>query len=124
MFGPVTPKIPGTYCHRWPVRAVERYTGPWNKKLSNPILVIGNQADPITPYINAKSVADALGDSAVLVEQDDFGHSSLAMHSNCTISVLQKYFLHNKLPQKDEFCGTNQELFPGTGITKRTLRNI
>jgi hypothetical protein len=29
------------FCHRWPVRAVERYTGPWNKTLSNPILVIG-----------------------------------------------------------------------------------
>ncbi|KAG8723385.1 hypothetical protein FRC11_002456, partial [Ceratobasidium sp. 423] len=82
MFGPTTTQIPGTYCHRWPVRAVERYTGPWNKKLSNPILVIGNQADPITPYINAKSVADALGSSAVLIEQGDFGHSSLAMHSN------------------------------------------
>jgi hypothetical protein len=31
----------GLYCHRWPVRAVERFTGPWNSKLSNPILVIG-----------------------------------------------------------------------------------
>lgn len=31
----------GLYCHRWPVRAVERYTGPWNSKLSNTILVIG-----------------------------------------------------------------------------------
>ena len=31
----------GLYCHRWPVRAVERYAGPWDKKLSNTILVIG-----------------------------------------------------------------------------------
>ncbi|CAE6440885.1 unnamed protein product [Rhizoctonia solani] len=72
----------GFYCHRWPVRAVERYTGPWNKKLANPILVIGNEADPVTPYISAKKVADRLGDSAILIQQDDYGHTSLAMHSN------------------------------------------
>ncbi|CAE6531988.1 unnamed protein product [Rhizoctonia solani] len=124
MFGPIGVTLSGTYCHRWPVRAVERYTGPWNKKLSNPILVIGNEADPITPYVSAKHVADALGSSAVLIEQDDYGHGSLAMHSNCTTSALLGYFLHNRLPQEDEFCGTNQELFPKTGITKSTLRDV
>ncbi|KDN33735.1 hypothetical protein RSAG8_13166, partial [Rhizoctonia solani AG-8 WAC10335] len=120
MFGPTWGDA-GLYCHRWPVRAVERFTGPWNHKLANPILVIGNEADPITPYISAKSVADALGDSAVLIEQDDYGHLSLAMHSTCTISALQNYFLNNKLPSKDEFCGTDQQLFPGPGVTKSTL---
>lgn len=84
------------YCHRWPVRAVERFTGPWNSKLSNTILIIGmyaavrvssrlhydnrsqigNEADPVTPYISAKRVADALGDSAILIEQDDYGVSA------------------------------------------------
>ncbi|KAG9124959.1 hypothetical protein FRC07_009551 [Ceratobasidium sp. 392] len=112
----------GFYCHHWPVRAVERYTGPWNKTLSNPILVIGNEADPITPYISAKRVADALGDSAILLEQDDYGHVSLAMHSSCTTDVLKKYFLDNELPPRDNLlCGTNQQLFPGPGITKNTL---
>ncbi|EUC61817.1 hydrolase, putative [Rhizoctonia solani AG-3 Rhs1AP] len=125
MFGPIgTAQISGTYCHRWPVRAVERFTGPWNKKLSNPILVIGNEADPITPYVSAKHVADSLGSSAVLIEQDDYGHGSTAMYSNCTVSALQRYFLHDKLPRKDKFCGTNQELFPETEITKSTLREL
>ncbi|KDN44350.1 hypothetical protein RSAG8_05614, partial [Rhizoctonia solani AG-8 WAC10335] len=124
MFGPTSTKLAGNYCHRWPVRAVERYTGPWNKKLSNPILVINNEVDPATPYINAKHVADALGSSAILIEQDDYGHGSMAMHSNCTFSALERYFLHNKLPQKDQFCGTNQELFPETGITKSALREL
>ncbi|KAG8740391.1 hypothetical protein FRC11_000286, partial [Ceratobasidium sp. 423] len=114
----------GFYCHRWPVRAVERYTGPWNKKLANPILVIGNEADPVTPYIVAKKVADALGDSAILIQQDDYGHTSLAMHSNCTISALQDYFLDNKLPSQDILCGTNQQLFPGPGVTKDSLSKL
>ncbi|KAG9106063.1 hypothetical protein FRC07_008976 [Ceratobasidium sp. 392] len=125
MFGPMWGDA-GLYCHRWPARAVERYTGPWNKTLSNPILVIGNEADPITPFVSAKKVADALGDSAVLVEQDDYGHTSLAMHSNCTLAILGHYFVNNTLPSADKFCGTNQVLFPGKGkaITKSMLTTL
>ncbi|CEL59949.1 Putative hydrolase Mb2247c OS=Mycobacterium bovis (strain ATCC BAA-935 / AF2122/97) GN=Mb2247c PE=3 SV=1 [Rhizoctonia solani AG-1 IB] len=121
-FGPLWGDA-GFFCHHWPVRAVERYTGPWNKTLSSTIIVIGNEADPITPLISAKKLADALGDSAVLIEQDDYGHSSLAMHSNCTVAALQNYFVHNKLPTQDIFCGTNQVLFPAAGgdVTKKTV---
>ncbi|QRW06145.1 Abhydrolase domain-containing protein [Ceratobasidium sp. AG-Ba] len=81
----------------------------------------GNEADPVTPYRSAKSVADALGDSAVLVEQDDYGHASLAMHSDCTFKILNNYFLKSQLPSTDQFCGTNQQLFPGPGVTKSYL---
>lgn len=38
---------------------------------------IGNEADPVTPYVMAKKVADALGDSAILIQQDDYGVSTL-----------------------------------------------
>ncbi|KAG8701909.1 hypothetical protein FRC09_005064, partial [Ceratobasidium sp. 395] len=102
MFGPRW-GIAGFYCHHWPVRAVERFTGPWNSKLSNPILVIGNEADPVTPFRSAKAVADALGDSAILIEQDDYGHLSLAMHSDCTFTIVENYFLNNQLPTADQF---------------------
>jgi hypothetical protein len=37
------------------------------------VSLAGNEADPITPFVSAKNVADALGDSAVLIEQDDYG---------------------------------------------------
>ncbi|KEP45028.1 TAP-like protein [Rhizoctonia solani 123E] len=68
----------------------------------------------------AKKVADALGDSAILVQQGDYGHTSLAMHSNCTISALQDCFLDNKLPAQDILCGTDQQLFPGPGVNKQS----
>ncbi|QRV92000.1 Abhydrolase domain-containing protein [Ceratobasidium sp. AG-Ba] len=103
-------------CHRWPVRAVERYTGPFNKSLSNPILVVGNKADPITPFASAKKVADAWGSSAILVEQDNYGHTSIAMVSDCTTALLRNYFLNGTIPSSDQFCGTNQALFPGSGV--------
>ncbi|CAE6506642.1 unnamed protein product [Rhizoctonia solani] len=112
MFGPVgIPRIARPFCHRWPVRAAERYAGPWNKTLSNPILVIGNTADPVTPYMNAKWVADTLGSSAVLIEQGGYGHVSRRMPSNCTITAVQKYFVNNELPKQDTFCETSYELF-------------
>ncbi|CAE6371345.1 unnamed protein product [Rhizoctonia solani] len=114
----------GFYCHHWPVRAVERYTGPWNKQLANPILVIGNKADPVTPFVSAKKVADALGDSAALIQQDEYGHTSLAMHSNCTIAALKNYFVHNKLPTHELHCGTDQPLFPEPILTKGTLDEL
>jgi hypothetical protein len=83
------------YCHHWPVRAVERFTGPFNHTLQNKIMVIGeysvsrrglfqgnltrvisivgNLYDPITPFISAKAVADALGNSAVLLKHNGYG---------------------------------------------------
>jgi hypothetical protein len=111
-------------CHKWPVRNVERYQGPWNHTLKNPILVIGNEADPITPLAGAKAVADELGLSAVLVEQDDFGHASLAEHSDCTTSITRNFFTNGTYPVSDDFCPTNQILFPtNDGITKASLQN-
>lgn len=32
-------------CLTWRAEETERYTGPWNSSLANPILVIGNTAD-------------------------------------------------------------------------------
>ena len=76
-FGPIF--NPRSFCHRWSSRAVERYQGPFNKKPKNVVLVIGNQADPITPFRSAKLVASqqCLGINARLVQQWDFGHTSL-----------------------------------------------
>ncbi|KAG8740786.1 hypothetical protein FRC10_003895 [Ceratobasidium sp. 414] len=86
----------------------------------------GNEADPVTPYISAKRVADALGNSAILLEQDDYGVSllfrlTMELIAYSTASVLQNYFLKNELPFDDKLCGTNQVLFPGPGVTKKTL---
>ena len=79
-------------CAFWPVRAVERYQGPFNKTLANKILVASNtvrascdlelrgltgwhvvQYDPATPLASAEEVVRQLGDDAVLVRQNGFG---------------------------------------------------
>ena len=72
------------------MRAVERYQGPWNRKLANKILIIGNKGDPITPLASAKELAELLGPrSAVLLERDGYGVSVL-------IFLVAK---HRRIPQ-------------------------
>ena len=110
LFGPRWWDIPGILCFAWRVRAVERYTGPWDKKLSNRILVIGNtvrfllapdgnaltdtnkKADPITPLENSQLMVDLLVDSATLLTQDLFGHAFFAEPSTCTAKIVNEYF--------------------------------
>lgn len=120
MFGPLFGRG-GFWCHVWPARGVERYSGPWNHTLKNPIIVIGNKADPITPLPGAQYVAESLGSSAYLVEQDDYGHTSLAEHSDCTLSIVAAFFNNGTYPTNDQFCSTNQPLFPTNSITKQSL---
>jgi hypothetical protein len=68
--------FPFWHLGRWPVRAVERYQGPWNHTLANKVLVIGNKGDPVTPLASAKKLASLLGPkSAVLLQRDGYGVS-------------------------------------------------
>ncbi|KAI5889408.1 uncharacterized protein SCHCODRAFT_02634437 [Schizophyllum commune H4-8] len=124
MFGPQWGTA-GALCFAWPARAVERYTGPWNNKLKSPILVIGNTFDNITPFQNAQLMADLLGDSAVLLEQVGYGHSSLAEQSSCTIGVVAEYFTNGTLPEGDGTkCDIDDSviLFPKSNVTQAMVR--
>ncbi|KAL1733090.1 Alpha/Beta hydrolase protein [Schizophyllum commune] len=114
LFGPRWWDIPGNLCFAWPVRAVERYTGPWDKKLSNRILVIGNTADPITPLDHSQLMVDLLVDSATLLTQDLFGHAFFAEPSTCTAKIVNEYFEDGALPSDGTVCKADDSvvLFP------------
>jgi pimeloyl-ACP methyl ester carboxylesterase len=64
------------FCHRYTPRAVERYSGPWDVAPKNVVLVIGNQADPVTPFRNSQLVTRLLGGKGRLVQQAGYGHTS------------------------------------------------
>ncbi|KAH9851186.1 alpha/beta-hydrolase [Lenzites betulinus] len=103
-------------CPFWPVRAVERYQGPFNKTLANPIMVVSNTLDPVTPLAGAKAVVDLLGNSARLVQQHGFGHTSTAEPSQCLNQVMFAYMTNNTLPEDNEtICEVDAdfEIFPG-----------
>lgn len=118
---------PSHFCHRWPARAVERFTGPWNHTLKNPIIIIGNKADPATPFLDASRVAGWLGDSATLVEQDGFGHLSLAQKSSCTQKIVTNFFTTGAHPTGDDtVCEIDPDsppLFPAKGVTASDIRS-
>ncbi|TRM59956.1 Alpha/Beta hydrolase protein [Schizophyllum amplum] len=124
MFGPQW-NPPARFCWAWPARAAERFTGPWDNELKNPILIIGNTADPVTPFANAQLMAELLGDSAVLLEQDGFGHTSIAEKSSCTSDIFKKYFEDGSLPEGDNtHCEIDDSviLFPNSTVTQASAK--
>lgn len=95
--------------------------------MKNPIIVIGNKADPTTPFADASVVAGYLGDSATLVEQDGLGHGSLAQKSTCTQSIIKNFFVNGIHPKGDDtVCPIDADgppIFPAKGIGASDIRN-
>ncbi|KAI0820124.1 alpha/beta-hydrolase [Trametes gibbosa] len=115
MFSSVWPALYYS-CPFWPVRAVERYQGPFNKTLASKVMVVSNTFDPATPVSGAQHVAFLLGESATLVRQNAFGHTSIAAPSQCLNALMFAYFTNNTLPENNQtICEVDQdfELFPG-----------
>jgi hypothetical protein len=50
-------------CAAWDHTDTARYMGPFDRRTSNPVLVVGNQFDPATPYQGAVTVANLLPNS-------------------------------------------------------------
>ncbi|KAJ7729753.1 hypothetical protein B0H16DRAFT_1586232 [Mycena metata] len=73
-------------CQFWPGTGVgpTRFTGPFNKTLATPTLIVSNTHDPITPYAAGKIVLQTMGDSARLVLQGAAGHGTLTPTSETT----------------------------------------
>lgn len=59
--GPALGWLIGAPCASWPVRAADRYTGPWTATTLNPILLVGTRLDPNTPLAGAQCAARLLG---------------------------------------------------------------
>ena len=95
--------------------------------MKNPIIIIGNKADPATPFLDASLVAGWLGDSATLVEQDGYGHLSLAQKSTCTQNIISNFFINGVRPAGDDtVCAIDTdgpELFPSKGVKASDIKN-
>lgn len=103
---------PDAGCQYWPVTPPERYQGPWNKTLRNPILIISNTADPATPMVSGKTVAARMGDNARILIQDGAGHCSSALPSHCTTNAILAFFANGTLPAPGTVCPVDSGAFP------------
>ncbi|CAE7222795.1 unnamed protein product [Rhizoctonia solani] len=116
-------------CRGWSFRATERYTGPWTvekglKKTRFPILFVSLDADPITPLSSAVKMSRGFGnDSASLLIQQGFGHTSNAHPSLCTAKNLRDYFLEGKVPKNGTHCTPEPGwIYPTNGTnSKRSM---
>lgn len=54
------------WCAQWKMEAKERYAGDFHVKTRNPIMLIGNTFDPVTPLVSAQNVSAGFEGSVVL----------------------------------------------------------
>lgn len=59
-------------CAQWKLPAKERYDGDFKIKTKNPVLIINNRHDPVTPIVSARNVSKTL-EGSVLLEQNSYG---------------------------------------------------
>jgi pimeloyl-ACP methyl ester carboxylesterase len=99
--------LQGAPCASWPVTSADRYTGPWNARTPNPILIVGTTLDPNTPIANARTAERRLG-NAVLLTHDGFGHLSHADPSACVTRALGAYLADLTVPARGTVCASDR----------------
>ncbi|TDL21518.1 hypothetical protein BD410DRAFT_829026 [Rickenella mellea] len=107
-------------CQFWPVRGPERFVGPWNHTLRNPILIVSNIADPVTPIASGRLLNSLLANSSRLLIVNAPGHGSPP--SRCVTRIHREYFTNGTLPPNEFVCEPDELPFPkpGEAIWKST----
>ncbi|MGI8780294.1 MAG: alpha/beta hydrolase [Solirubrobacteraceae bacterium] len=91
-------------CATWPASDADRYTGPWNRPTSHPLLLVGNQlGDPATPYEDTQRTADHVLADARLLTLNSFGHVAFDK-SACVVRAVERYVIDLRLPAPGTVC--------------------
>ncbi|MCH8614260.1 alpha/beta hydrolase [Arsenicicoccus dermatophilus] len=101
-------------CAGWPGSSAAAYRGPFTKPTSTPVMVIGTQHDPATPYSGAKAYRSILPTSRLVTLKNGFGHGALDV-SSCVDKIRTSYLLTGKAPAKDAVCTPDHPLFTSLG---------
>lgn len=103
----------------WPVRASERHNGNFTSQTNFPLLVLGNDYDPVTPGRYAKKMA-GLFPNAVHVQREGYGHCSSSQPSKCIDDIVAAYFLDGELPAPETVCEVDKPVFGVSTESSRT----
>lgn len=98
----------------------ERFSGPFNHTLRNPILIANGDLDPITPLLHARIVNRRLGESSrLVVSQDTPAHTNwFSGPSMCIAKAYRDFYARGELPEeKETWCPTDINVFdvPSSG---------
>ncbi|HEX5494872.1 MAG TPA: alpha/beta fold hydrolase [Mycobacteriales bacterium] len=97
-------------CATWPARSPERYTGPFDRHTSAPLLLVNTTFDPATSYVGAQRAARRLADARLLTI-DGFGHTSRRAPSTCAHAAIDGYLLDGMLPARGAHCAIDRGPF-------------
>ncbi|MDH2426490.1 alpha/beta fold hydrolase [Sphaerisporangium sp. TRM90804] len=89
-------------CEYWPVKPTttdQALKAPG----APPILVVGTERDPATPYEWAKALASQLS-SGVLLSFDGDGHTAYRTGSNCIDEAVDRYLITRTPPKPNTLC--------------------
>jgi pimeloyl-ACP methyl ester carboxylesterase len=99
-------------CAQWPGNgARDRYTGPWNRRTANPILVVGITGDTQVPYQDDVAMAHDLARARLLTVRG-YGHTEIANPSTCAANYELSYLQTGALPPAGTICQQDMTPFP------------
>jgi pimeloyl-ACP methyl ester carboxylesterase len=106
-------------CQPWPGQDADRYDGPWSRRTSNPVLVVGTRFDPATRYQGA-IILDNLLPRSRLLTLDGWGHTSL-LASACIDGHVSGYLLTARVPPRGTVCQPDVVPFAQPAAPAQTL---
>ncbi|MFC5182090.1 alpha/beta hydrolase [Actinomadura harenae] len=69
-----------------------------------PIVVVGNEGDPATPYAWAPALTREIGGKAVLLSLHGQGHTAYLTGNRCIVDTVNAYLLDGKVPENGTRC--------------------
>ncbi len=90
-------------CVEWPVKPSSPAPAV-TPESSVEALVVGTKYDPATPYDWAKQLTSALGEKAVLLTYDAFGHTAYGRGNECVNKAVETYLAQGTMPAADTVC--------------------
>jgi hypothetical protein len=100
-------------CASWRATAADRYSGLWDRRTANPVLVLNTTFDPSTPYEGAVAMSQQLA-RARLLTVDGYGHGAQGAPSACVVRHINRYLdLHQAAAGRDEVRAGPAAVQPG-----------
>jgi hypothetical protein len=97
-------------CSGWP-KVKGTYTGPWNRRTANPILLVGNTGDPASTYAGSVAMSHDLA-RARLLTVNGYGHTQLLNPSTCVVGHETEYLRTGVLPPTGIVCEQDIQPYP------------
>lgn len=87
---------------KWTAKDEDSYRGPFTKRTSAPVLIVGNYWDPATNYSGAVATSKRMPNSRLLLS-NSWGHIAYGT-SSCATKAVDDYLLSKRLPAKGTVC--------------------